>query len=88
MLPLSHPKSAFHVSENCQTVSQPVAPGDLCLSLPGSHGGLSLPRSYGAGMSQEPLSDSPFDYILRKWKIWTLQKAWPRYKLGDPKNGL
>ena len=36
-------------------------------------------------MSWEPLSDSPLGYILRNWNILTLQKAWPQYKLGDPK---
>ena len=34
MLPLSHPKSAFHVSGNCQTVSHPVAPRNLCFLCP------------------------------------------------------
>ena len=37
----------------------------------------------GSGTSQDPLSDSSLGYILRKWKILTLQKAWPQYKLGD-----
>ena len=41
MLPLSHPKSSFHVSGNHQTVSHPVAPGNLCRSLPRSHGALA-----------------------------------------------
>ena len=36
-------------------------------------------------MFQEPLSDSPLGYILRNWKILTLQKAWAQYKLGDQK---
>ena len=36
-------------------------------------------------MSWEPLSDSPLGYILRNWKILTLQKAWPQYKLGTHK---
>ena len=40
----------------------------------------------GSGMSQETLSDSLLGYILRNWNILTLQKAWPQYKLGDPKN--
>ena len=35
-------------------------------------------------MSWEPLSDSPLGYILRNWKILTLQKAWPQYKLHHP----
>ena len=39
----------------------------------------------GSGMSQETLSGSLLGYILRNWKILTLQKAWPQYKLGDPK---
>ena len=34
-------KSAFHISGNCQMVSYPVAPRNLCLSLPGSHGSLA-----------------------------------------------
>ena len=52
------------------------------LSVPPLYGGrLRL----GSGMSWEPLSDSPRGYILRNWKILTLQKAWPRYKLGTPK---
>ena len=38
----------------------------------------------GSGMSWESLSDSPLGYVLRNWKILTLQKAWPQYKLGDP----
>lgn len=38
----------------------------------------------GSGMSWEPLSDSPLGYVLRNWKILTLQKAWPQYKLGGP----
>ena len=38
----------------------------------------------GSSTSWEPLSDSPLGYILRNWKILTLQKAWPQYKLGDP----
>ena len=42
----------------------------------------------GSSMSWEPLSDSPLGYILRNWRILTLQKAWPQYKQGDPKNGL
>ena len=41
MLPLSHPKSAFHISGNRQMVSHLVAPRNLCLSLPGSHGALA-----------------------------------------------
>ena len=41
MLPLSHPKSAFHVSGNLQTVSHPGAPGNLCLSLSRSHAALA-----------------------------------------------
>ena len=41
MLPLSHLKSSFHVSGNHQTVSHPVAPGNLCRSLPRSHGALA-----------------------------------------------
>ena len=36
VLPLSHPKSAFHLSGNRQTVSHLVAPRNLCLSLPGN----------------------------------------------------
>ena len=32
----------------------------------------------GSGISQEILSDTPFGYILRNWKIKTLQKAWPQ----------
>lgn len=46
MLPLSHSKSAIHVSGNHQTVSHLVAPGHLCLSLPVSPGG------FAAGFSQ------------------------------------
>ena len=114
-------------------VSHLVAPGNLCLSLPGSHDTLAarfsgitshcrmrllgrlailchqlhgdvtetkrgtiLPvgdsqyphsmayrQSMGSGTSSKPLSDSPLGYILRNWKILTLQKAWPLYKLGD-----
>ena len=41
MLPLSHPKSAFHVSGNLQTVSHPGAPMNLCLSLSRSHAALA-----------------------------------------------
>ena len=41
MLPLSHPKSAFHISGNHQMVSHLVAPGSLCLFLPVSPGGLA-----------------------------------------------
>ena len=40
----------------------------------------------GSGTSWELLSDSPRGYILRNWKILTLQKAWPQCKLGDPNN--
>ena len=42
MLPLSHPKSTFHISGNRQKVSHLVAPRNLCLSLPRSHGALAL----------------------------------------------
>ena len=42
----------------------------------------------GSRMSWEPLSDSPLGYILRNWKILTLQKAWPQYKLGDLKSKM
>ena len=38
----------------------------------------------GSGTSREPLLDSPLGYILRNWKILTLQKAWSQYKLGNP----
>ena len=41
MLPLSHPKSAFLVAGNHQTVSHLVAPRNLCLSLPRSDGALA-----------------------------------------------
>ena len=41
MLPLNHPKSAFHVWGNHQMVSHLVAPRNLCLSLPVSPGGLA-----------------------------------------------
>ena len=36
-------------------------------------------------MFPEPLSDSPLGYILRNWKMLTLQKAWPQYKWGTQK---
>ena len=39
----------------------------------------------GSGTSQEPFSDSPLGYILRNWKMLTLQKAWPQYKWGTQK---
>lgn len=42
----------------------------------------------GSGTSREPVSDSPLGYILRNWKILTLQKAWPQYKLGDLKTKM
>ena len=51
MLPLSHPKSSFHVSGNHQMVNHPGAPGNLgpslpavtwCLSCPVLRGHLSL----------------------------------------------
>ena len=32
----------------------------------------------GSGISREILSDTPFGYILRNWKIKTLHKAWPQ----------
>ena len=35
MLPLSHPKSTFHVPGNRQKASHLGAPRNLCLSLPG-----------------------------------------------------
>ena len=46
MLPLSHPKRAFLVSGNLESVSHLAAPGNLCLSLPVSPGG------FAAGLSQ------------------------------------
>ena len=128
-MPLSHPKSAFHLSGNHQTMSHLAAPGNVC--VPRSHGALaawfsgvtshfrrdcwgswpfcaishteitgtkgttfcqpvtlSTPFSaigwVGSGTSQKPLSGSFLGYSLRKWKILTLQKAWPIYKLGNP----
>ena len=39
----------------------------------------------GSSTSQEPLPDSLLGYILINWKILTLQKACPQYKLQDSK---
>ena len=39
-------------------------------------------------ISQEALSYSSLGYIVRNWKILTLQKAWLQYKWGTPKNVL
>ena len=39
----------------------------------------------GSVTFQEALSYSTLGYILRNWKILTLQKAWLQYKLGDPR---
>ena len=39
-------------------------------------------------ISQEAVSYSSLGYIVRNWKILTLQKAWLQYKWGTPKNVL
>ena len=133
MLPLSHPKSAFHISGNHQMVSHLVAPRNLsfsarvtwwltCMVLSGllltvgcdcwdtppfcalvaridhwekrdaflsasdsqySHSIVGRLR-VGSVTSQEALSYSDFRYIVRNWKILTLQKAWLQYKWGTP----
>ena len=57
----------------------------FCLSVTQYPHSMAYRLRMGSGMSQEPLSDSPLGYILRNWNILTLQKAWPQYKLGDPK---
>ena len=134
MLPLSHPKSAFHVSGNHQVVSHLVAPRNLsfsarvtwwfsCMVLSGllltvgcdcwdtppfcalvaridhwekrdaflsasdsqySHSMVGRLR-VGSVTSQEALSYSVLGYILRNWKLLTLQKAWLQYKQNHQK---
>ena len=53
MLPLSHPKSALHVSGNLQMVSHPVAPRSVFLCpghmLPWPHGSQGSPLTVGCG---------------------------------------